>query len=121
MKKIHEIKADREKHLAHAREIAATGTAEECRAASDAVEKAQKDLIARITEGARPCPRCGEAPTGMEQPAGKGRTEYEIGCQKCKPFTHTDGTIRKASVRGGMLPRHAVDAWNEGPDMWTVA
>lgn len=120
MAKIHDIKAERDKHLAHARSIAHTGSHADNRKASEAVAKAQADMIAHITEGAKPCPRCGKPPVGMEQPTGRNGSEFEIGCAACLPFQHTDGTLRYASVRGGMLPRHAVEAWNEGVENFQV-
>ena len=75
------------------------------------------ELQAVLTEGAQPCPLCGQKPHGMEQPTAKG-VEYEIGCLGCKPFKHKDGTTRRPAVRGGLLPKHAVEAWNAGPDFW---
>lgn len=82
------------------------------------VKALRADLVSLLTEGAKACPSCGAAPHGMEQPTGKGGTEYEIGCLACGPFVHKDGTVRQHRVRGGMLPKHAVDAWNAGPDFW---
>jgi hypothetical protein len=85
------------------------------------VVRLKKRLAAQIVEGAKPCPGCGEIPHGMEQPKGKDGVEYEIGCISCGAFEHTDGTMRLHRVRGGLLPRHAVEAWNEGPDFWAKA
>lgn len=78
----------------------------------------QKELSAMIADGAKACDGCGNVPMGLEHPTKHGGVEYEIGCITCPPFEHTDGTVRECRVRGGMLPRHAVEAWNEGPDMW---
>lgn len=62
----------------------------------------QTKLSSIIAEGAVPC-SCGAGhPHGMIQPGTKGRDEYEVGCLVC--------TLR---VRGGLLPKHAVEAWNE--------
>ena len=121
MATIKELNKARDAVLEKAQALANTGTHSQCQEAMAAVVKAQNDIIAFITEGAKPCPRCGGKPIGMEQPIGKrGRVEYEVGCPACKPFEHTDGTMRKVSTRGGLLPRHAVEAWNEGPDHWTL-
>ncbi len=120
MAKIHDIKAARDQHLAHARSIESTGTAAELRAASQEVEAAQKELIAHITEGAKPCPFCKAPPMGMEHPTGKGGFELEIGCMHCPAFKHTDGTLRNVRVVGGMLPKHTVEVWNEGPDFFQI-
>jgi hypothetical protein len=113
MSKINDLKAALDKHLAHARSIHDTATHAESQDASRAVEQAQRDLSAHITDGAKPCPVCDRQPIGMEQPVGarargerEGRVEYEIGCISCSGL----------SVRGGLLPRHAVEAWNEKVD-----
>ena len=82
---------------------------------------ALRDTIAMtIAEGADPCPFCGQVPRGIEHHAKRGY-EYEVGCISCPPFEHTDGTKRKVAARGGVLPRHTVELWNEGPDYWIVA
>lgn len=86
---------------------------------SQAVKTKQAELSAAITEGAQPCPLCKQVPHGIEQPAAGGKSvEYEIGCLGCKPIKHTDGTMRRPAVRGGLLAKHAVEAWNAGPDHW---
>ncbi len=118
MKKLEDIKAKLADALAHARAIDATASASERRAASEVVEALQRESILHITDGAKLCPFCKAVPVGIEQPNGSGGSEFEIGCSFCPPFVHSDGTTRKVRVRGGMLPRHAVDAWNEGPSAW---
>ena len=60
-------------------------------------------------------------PTGMAHPTGRGGIEYEIGCTTCKTIPHDDGTVRQFRTRGGVMPRHAVEAWNGGPDFWLRA
>lgn len=82
-----------------------TATDSELREASLIVKKLQAELSSAITHGAEPCPQCNVVPHGIEQPSGRrsGGVEYEIGC-----LTHT-----KLRVRGGLLPRHAVETWNE--------
>jgi len=85
------------------------------------VRDARAAVSSVITEGAKPCIGCGAAPIGMEQVYARGKSkgvEYEIGCLSCPPFVHTDGTGRAFSARGGRMPRHTVEAWNEGPDYW---
>lgn len=118
MGKIHVIKQERDAALAHARSIAETGTAAELREASVKVEETQRALVAHIVEGAAPCPRCKSDPVGMEQPTGRGAAEYEIGCPVCTYFVHDDGSLRMALVRGGLMPKHAVELWNMGVDYW---
>lgn len=113
MRKITEIESDLQAaHAAYHAIVEEAPPAKE-RAASLAVEKLQAELSAAIAEGANPCPNCGRAPHGMRQPDG-----FEVGCTNCGWFRHTDGTIRDHGARGGMLPRHAVETWNEGPDFW---
>jgi hypothetical protein len=87
-------------------------------AVSMAVKDVSREVSAAITLGCEPCPGCQQVPHGMEQPGRRGAFEYEIGCLGCKPFDHTDGTRREYRVRGGLMPSHAVDAWNAGPDLW---
>lgn len=109
--------------LAAAREISNTGTREQQQQATEKVTALQLAISDAITEGAVACPLCKTLPHGMEHPTGKGGATYEIGCiAGCKPITHDDGTTREPRVRGGMMPKHAVEAWNGGPDFWiTVA
>jgi hypothetical protein len=87
------------------------------------IKAAREAVSSAIIEGAKPCIGCGVLPLGMEQVFDRGRgriagTEYEIGCRSCPPFIHTDGTSRAFAARGGRMPRHTVEAWNEGPDFW---
>lgn len=70
-----------------------------------AVKTAMAEFAAKMVEGAEPCPKCGAMPHGIEQPRRDGRgCEYEIGCLACKG----------ERVRGGLMPSHAVEAWNAG-------
>jgi hypothetical protein len=87
---------------------------------SNKVRELNDKLIAALTAGALPCPMCGNPVHGMEQPGSRGSVEFEIGCVPCRPFVWTDGTVRNACVRGGLLPRHAVEAWNAGPNQWQL-
>lgn len=114
---IAKTKAALDEAKAHYLSIANTAPAEEQRAASEKIKAFQSELSALITEGAKPCPSCGGAPVGIEQP---GPT-FEVGCSSCGWFRHTDGTVRDHSARGGIMPRHTVEAWNEGPDWWRQA
>ncbi|MDB4997483.1 MAG: hypothetical protein JWM74_4915 [Myxococcaceae bacterium] len=107
--------------VARYREIVHTANGNEVKAASDVVKQLRAEIVALITKGAQVCPICKNPPHGIEHPREKGGAEYEIGCLVCKPIKHDDGTIRQPRVRGGMLPQHAVDAWNSGPDFWNVA
>lgn len=115
-----EAKAQLAKARAHYAEIAPVGSSSELEAQSAVVKACSEAVSAAITMGCEPCPGCGKLPHGMEQPGKRGASEFEIGCLACKPFTHADGTRREYHVRGGLLPSHAVDAWNAGPDFWLV-
>lgn len=115
----HDRRNDMIQARARYHQLAEKGTPTEIRAAADAAKAAGLAFTAAITEGAKPCPFCAKHPHGIEQPrSGGDGYEYEIGCLTCPPFKYADGTMRQVRVRGGLLPRHAVDAWNEGPDNW---
>lgn len=88
--------------------------------ASKLVRELQADLSAELTQGANPCPFCGQAPHGIEHPSAAGGFVYEVGCLTCKPFRHTDGTNRWARCKGGLIPSQTVEAWNAGPDYWLL-
>lgn len=113
-----EAKAQLEKARAHYALIAPSANSSELEAQSAVIKSCSEAVSAAITMGCEPCPGCKKLPHGMEQPGKRGSCEYEIGCLACKPFAHTDGTRREHRVRGGLLPSHAVDAWNAGPDFW---
>lgn len=98
--------------------------ADVARAAHEQVKAAQNALQAAMTAGAAPCPICGTHPAAIEQPSSSGGSEFEIGCpnESCRhPIKHTDGSTRHICVRGGMLPKHAVETWNAGPGYWMKA
>lgn len=119
MATINEIKKQIDEAQGKYLSLVHTAPGNEVRAASAKVKELQRQLSAEIVKGAKPCPGCDQLPHGLEQPRGKGNAEFEIGCVSgCKPFVHTDGTVRERRVRGGMIPKHAVDAWNEGPDFY---
>lgn len=92
--------------------------AAEVKAASAKIRELGKLLSDTITEGANPCPFCGQPPHGMLQPNknAAGSVTFEVGCTGCPPFVHKDGSVRNVAVVGGLLPKHAVEAWNEGVD-----
>jgi len=113
------IKAIEDARARH-HKLSQDGRAKESAAVAAEMKAAGKLLVKLITEGADPCPRCAAPPHGMRQPNGRGGFEYEVGCTTCQPFKHVDGTIREFRVRGGLLPRHAVEAWNAGPDYWKI-
>jgi hypothetical protein len=113
MAKLNALKAQIESWCVEAR---AAQKPERVREATDKAKALRAEMSALISEGAEACPHCGQLPHGMEHPSG-----FEVGCLSCKPFQHTDGTMREHRVKGALLPRHAVEAWNEGPDAWRKA
>lgn len=120
MRKISDIKAELATALAEARAVSNDLPVSKQKPYTDKVVALQKELSDVITAGANPCPDCGELPHGLEQPSGKGGIEYEVGCVAgCPDLELPDGTRIQHRVRGGLLPKHAVDAWNEGPEFWT--
>ena len=69
------------------------------------VEDLIKLQAATITDGAKPCPKCGALPHGMVHPMpvkGETRNVYEIGCLPCADVRSID-----------LLPELAVERWND--------
>jgi hypothetical protein len=115
MKKIREIRSEIQKAVEAYHAIVHTAPAADVKKASDRVKAARAALSTAICDGAKPCPSCGAAPHGIEQPRasskGENGVEYEVGCISCADHR----------VRGGLLPRHAVEAWNEAVEAWNEA
>src|SRR4051812_19087422 len=115
------IKADLEKARALYLAIESTGAKVDVEKASPGVKRLKKALSEALAEDPNPGPNRGRAPPGLEQPRPDGKgVEYEVGCNGCGFFLHEDGTARHYGARGGLLPRHAVEAWNEGPDNFRI-
>lgn len=115
-KSINELKQELAVALQNARDAHDTATHHESQELSNVVVALQKAISDAICEGANPCPRCANPPIGIEQPNARGGVEYEIGCGAgCEPFADNNGTMRQCRVRGGMMPKHTVEAWNAGP------
>jgi hypothetical protein len=65
-----------------------------------------KDKSARLSEGAKKCKDCGNAPHGMEQQGALGGrviTYYEVGCLVCRDH-RAQGQTREEAVKN----------WNAG-------
>src|SRR5690242_16539540 len=103
------IKKQLEAAKARYLELEATALPEDRYAAHCAVKALQKQLSDSIAEGAQPCPLCGGVAIGIEQPG-----TFEVGCPACPPVEHSDGTKRCVAARGGLMPKHTVEAWNAG-------
>lgn len=81
---------------------AAKGDETKQREATLRLKAHRKALSETIAEGALPC-KCGAGiPHGMMHPKADGGIQYEVGCLSCP-----------AKIKGGLIPRHAVEAWNE--------
>ena len=120
IKEVNELKSKIDALQTDLRSKARTLSPEQRKACGREIRTFQAELGRKIAEGANPCPDCGRLPFGMEQPRPGGGVEFEVGCltPSCGWFIHTDGTVRGHAARGGLLPHHAVEAWNEGPDAW---
>lgn len=67
----------------------------------------QKQLSELLSEGAKPCPKCGAQPHGMRKPLGKVKgisvTMYVVGCLGCKDTRSYGQSVKEA-----------VEKWNAG-------
>lgn len=100
--------------------VANTASAPEKYELSQKVKALQTELRERLAEGANPCPRCDSPAVGVIHETEHGR-RYEVGCPVCSgAFVHKDGTKRLTRVKDALMPKHAVEAWNAGPDFWMV-
>lgn len=100
-----------------------TAAADRMRTLTIEIRSLRVDISEAIAHGAGPCPTCGAAPKGVEQPrpgTKRGESEYEVGCPICGWFIKEEGglTAFNHAARGGILPSHAVDAWNLGSEYW---
>jgi len=102
MKKLEDIKKKLAEAQAKYHEVVHKVPGPVEKAAADKVKACRKELSDAICEGAKTC-KCGAMPVGLEQPRPDGKgMEFEVGCPACGE-----------RVRGGLLPRHTVEAWNE--------
>ena len=108
-----EIKTDLDAALIayRARAPQEDATAVELRKLDAAVKVLQKELAARLSDGAVVCPQCKAAPHGMDR-----GSVYEVGCLVCPPSeVEADGQRRRISVSAqGRTSEAAVENWNAG-------
>jgi len=86
-------------------ESAQTATGLELATMSADIKALTIELSAYLTEGAEPCPVCGEKPHGIHQPA-----YYEVGCLIGCQF-EVDGKSYLRRAKGGTR-EEAVENWN---------
>lgn len=70
------------------------------------VKKLRQELSDFYSDGAKPCPKCGAQPIGMDR-----ATKYEVGCVGCPPFL-VNATTRQSYSSQGRTPAQAVENWN---------
>lgn len=106
MSNIKELQAEVEARLTHARAIDMIATRSEINEASFEVELAKEALASALTEGADPCPTCGEKPHGMLHEVSLRKQKMdcvEIGCTGCQDHRAQ-----------GFTREQAVERWNTG-------
>lgn len=120
MRKASEINNELNKLREYNHENAHKMTAPELRELSRKVRTLQQELSDLYSNGAKPCPRCGAKPIGMDR-----ATKFEVGCTVCPPFgIEVDGTDeagqpikvkrRQSFSAQGRTPEEAVENWNDG-------
>jgi hypothetical protein len=74
----------------------------------------RQELADLYSDGAKPCPKCGAKPLGMDR-----ATKYEVGCTFCPPVQLEPVTIdgikvnqRQSYSSQGRTPEAAVENWN---------
>jgi hypothetical protein len=79
---------------------------------AEKVKELQAELSAYYAKGAKACPKCKNAPHGMD----RNGSVYEVGCLVCPPFkAQTDGKdVRRSYSAHGRTPEKAVANWNAG-------
>ena len=79
---------------------------EEWMPVSNKIKALKQELSSTISDGAKPCPNCGNLPHGMllrpAVPIEKRPATYEVGCLGCRNHRAI-----------GWSPELAVDAWNK--------
>jgi ssDNA-binding Zn-finger/Zn-ribbon topoisomerase 1 len=99
MRKAREIEADLAKARAAYHGASGTEPAPKLYERSRAIRALTDELAATYTEGAEPCPDCGNPPHGMR----KNPATVEVGCLACPS--------RRAQ---GVTADEAVERWNRG-------
>jgi hypothetical protein len=99
MRKVREIEADLAKARAAYHEAANSEPPPKLYERSRAIRALTDELAATYTDGAEPCPDCGNPPHGMR----KNPATIEVGCLACPS--------RRAQ---GVTADEAVEKWNRG-------
>ena len=90
-------------------EKANIASAAELRSLSSKMKALRQEASSLITDGAMPCPECGELPHGMFRERGRGMSIYEIGCLNCKNPDDESQALRAV----GTTQKSTVFSWNE--------
>lgn len=117
MQKIKVLQAELAARVDEARAKSNTAPAPELRELTVAVKELQQQISDTIAEGANPCPSCGAKAHGMQHDSEATGTCFEVGCRNCGWFRVGNTAVDHSSY-GAILPKHAVEAWNEGPEAW---
>jgi hypothetical protein len=87
-------------------------TAREIAAVNAKVKELTAQLVASLTEGAKPCPNCSGAPHGLYHGEDAKRA-FEVGCLACAGVVVGQSFRARANSREGAVAR-----WNAGPERW---
>lgn len=104
LEKIATLKSDRDQRIGKM-------TVGELEAVNGEILALQADLNTVLTQGADPCPNCGNDPHGMRRAKDVATLGmYEVGCVFCPPTVKDNHRI-SISARGFSIPE-AVENWN---------
>jgi hypothetical protein len=113
MRRVKDIRADLSAALADHHANSQEWTAGKTRENDMKIKGFRQELSDVYSEGAKPCPKCGNAPHGMDR---DGKSLFEVGCLVCPPEpVIVDGEVRwrKSWSSQGRTPQEAVEMWND--------
>ncbi len=110
-----------ENEKAKYQEIHSTLNETDRRQHTEAFKLLQASLQKELTDGCIPCKECNSLPFGIPHQTENKKTkkvfiEYELGCPLYAPSINNitpPGRCSNSGVRGGTVPQHAIDLWNE--------
>jgi hypothetical protein len=117
MRRVKDIRADLSAALADHHANSQEWTAGKTRENDMKIKGFRQELSDVYSEGAKPCPKCGNAPHGMDR---DGKSLFEVGCLVCPPEKLPDIVVeglavpqRKSYSAQGRTPQEAVENWND--------